>query len=395
MTLRLAMVTFYPEDGRVVTGGIRMVAYNLVQALHAYPDLEIHVVHCHSDIAQDHVAQDGRATLHFLALPRQRLVPNLISGVQRLRKLLRAIDPDLVHAHAGHFAYAGVAAGYPTVYTIHGVLPLERQVYSGSLFDRLRYGLLSWYESRALPRVQHLVAISPHVLEAYAHLTERPWSRIDNPVPDAFFGLNDAAEPGRILFAGSITEIKDLLTLLGAVERLRTRQPHVFLARGWAGHQRGLCSAGPEPMSETMAWKKTVQFLGLLDRQAMMEEYRRCAVVALSSLQENSPMTVIEAMAAAKPVVATRVGGIPDLVSEGETGYMVPAGDAAAMATSLGRVLQDQPLAKRLGQQGRNIALQRFSATEIARRYYELYRRILADVGAVQRGASHAPLRIL
>jgi glycosyltransferase involved in cell wall biosynthesis len=394
MTLRLAMLTFYPEDSRVVPGGIRMVAYNLVQALLAYPDLELHVVHCHSDISRDHTVQNGRAMLHFLALPRQRIVPNLVTGVQRLIRMLHAIDPHLVHAHAGHLAYASVAAGYPTIYTIHGVLPLERQVYSGSLFDRLRYGLLSWYESRALPRVQHLVAISPHVLEAYAHLTQRPWSRIDNPVPEAFFRLSDASEPGRILFAGSITEIKDLLTLLGAVERLRTIQPRVTLriagrvtSETYAQHIRAHV--------RERGMEEAVQFLGLLDREAMTEEYRRCAVVALSSLQENAPMTVIEAMAAGKPVVATRVGGIPDLVIEGETGYMVPVGDDAALALGLQRVLQDASLAERLGQRGREVAMQRFSAAEIARRYYELYAQVLAETSAIKRGADRASLRLL
>jgi len=394
MTLRLAMVTFYPEDSRVVSGGIRMVAYNLVQALRAYPDLELHVVHCHADIAHDHTERDGAATLHFLALPKQRLVPNLITGVQRLIRLLRAIDPHIVHAHAGHFAYASVSAGYPTVYTIHGVLPLERRVYSGSLFDRLRYGLLSWYESRALPRVDHLVAISPHVYQAYAHLTRRPWSRIDNPVPDPFFRLADAAEPGRILFVGSITEIKDLITLLSAIDRLRARQPGVSLRV--AG--RATSEAYAQQVQAYVAERNlqdAVQFLGLLDRQAMLDEYSRCTVLALSSLQENSPMAVIEAMAAAKPIVATQVGGIPDLVADGETGYLVPVGDAAALACGLERVLQDWPLAKRLGQRGREIATQRFSAAQIAGRYYDLYHRVLAEARATQRGAGHASLRFL
>jgi len=394
MTTRLAMLTFYPEDSHVVHGGIRMVAYNLVQALEASPDLEIHVVHCHSDIARDHTIQDGRATLHYLAMPRRRVVPNLVTGVQRLIRILHAIDPHLVHAHAGHFAYAGVAAGYPTIYTIHGVLPLERKVYSGSLFDRLRYGLLSWYEERALPRVQHLVAISPHVLHAYAHKTQRPWSRIDNPVPDVFFDLSNAVEPGRILFAGSITEIKDLLTLLAAVERLRTLEPRVTLriagrvtSDAYAQRVHGYVREhGMEDM---------VTFLGLLDRAAMIEEYRHCAVVALSSLQENAPMTVIEAMSAAKPVVATRVGGIPDLVLEGETGYMVPVGDDAALAQQLQHVLQQPPLAERLGQRARAVALQRFGATQVARRYLELYARVLAEASVNKRGADHAHLHLL
>jgi len=106
-------------------------------------------------------------------------------------------------------------------------------------------------------------------------------------------------------------------------------------------------------------------------------------------------MAVIEAMAAAKPIVATQVGGIPDLVADGETGYLVPVGDAAALACGLERVLQDWPLAKRLGQRGREIATQRFSAAQIAGRYYDLYHRVLAEARATQRGAGHASLRFL
>ena len=105
-------------------------------------------------------------------------------------------------------------------------------------------------------------------------------------------------------------------------------------------------------------------------------------------------MTVIEAMAAAKPVVATRVGGIPDLVIEGETGYMAPVRDADALAIGLGRVLSDPILAKRLGQRGREVARQRFSAREIASRYYELYLHVLGEGHAVQKGEGHAPVRV-
>ncbi len=73
--------------------------------------------------------------------------------------------------------------GLPTIYTIHGVLSRERQVYSRKLYDRLRYGLLSYYEARALPRVQQLVAISTHVQIEYGQIRSVPWARIDNPCP--------------------------------------------------------------------------------------------------------------------------------------------------------------------------------------------------------------------
>ncbi len=374
--MRLALLTFYPADTRVIPGGIRMVSYNLVQGLKAYPDLELHVVHCHSDIAEDRLVTDDGVTVHYLALPARRIVPNLVTGVRRVREALADIKPDLVHAHVAHFAYAASMAGYPTIFTIHGVLARERQIYRETLFDRLRYGLLAWYEARALRRVDRLVAISSHVLEEYTHVRAASWLRIDNPVPRAFFDLPDQSEPWRILYAGSITEIKDLLTLLRAVERLVPLYPQVRLrlagratSEAYDRQVRGFV--------ESHNLQGHVEFLGLLTQEQMLEEYSHCALLALSSLQDNAPMAVIEAMAAARPVVATRVGGVPDLVSEGETGLLVPAGDDAALAMRLADLLGDRALRRRMGQRAREVARSRFSAERVAAAYYALYRRVL------------------
>ncbi|NLG49422.1 MAG: glycosyltransferase family 4 protein [Chloroflexi bacterium] len=388
--MRLALLTFYPGDPRVIPGGIRMVSYNLVQGLKAYPDLDLHVVHCHSDIEHDRLAEDGGATIHYLALPHKRVVPNLVTGVRRVQEVLAALKPDVVHAHVAHFAYAGARAGYPTIYTIHGVLAREREIYRRTLFDRLRYGLLGWYEARALRQVDRLVAISPYVLDEYAHVRADAWLRIDNPVPREFFAVEDRAEAGRILYAGSITEIKDLLTLLRAVERLTPLYPGVRLRLAGratsAAYERQV-----RAYVETHGLTERVEFLGLLSREELLEEYSRCALLALSSVQENAPMAVIEAMAAGKPVVATRVGGVPDLVSEGETGYLVPAGDDRTMAERLAELLGNDALRIRLGQQARVVAQGRFGAERVAGAYYALYQRVLAGDDAVGAGEPQAP----
>lgn len=379
--MRLALLTFYPGDPRMIPGGIRMVSYNLVQGLKTYPDLDLHVVHCHSDIDQDRIVQDGGVTIHYLTLPRQRIIPNLVTGVRRVQKTLAEIRPDLVHAHVAHFAYAGARAGYPTIFTIHGVLAREREIYRGTLFDRLRYGLLGWYEARALRQVDRLVAISSYVLDAYAHVRAKPWLRIDNPVSQEFFAVADRAEAGRILYAGSITEIKDLLTLLRAVERLVPLYPGVRLRL--AG--RATSDAYERQVRafvETHGLQEQVEFLGLLSRDELLEEYSRCALLVLSSLQENAPMAVIEAMAAGKPVVATRVGGVPDLVSEGETGYLVPVGDDLTMAERLADLLGDAALRERLGRQARAVAQGRFGVERVAGEYYALYQCVLEGAHA-------------
>jgi glycosyltransferase involved in cell wall biosynthesis len=368
------LLTFYPSDAEHIPGGIRMVSYNLVQQLWRLPDLDLHVVHCHSDISADRLVRDDGVTLHYLATPRWRILPNLMTTVRRLQKTLHHLQPDVVHAHAGHFAYAAVRAGYPTLYTIHGDLRRERRIYTGSLYDRLRYGLLAYYEERALPRVQHLVAISPYVRQAYDDVEGPAWTRIDNPVPDDFFAIDGPSEPNRILYAGSITEIKDLLTLLRAVRRVR-RQMDVRL-----------CIAGRSTSADYAARVRAfvaehdlgnvVEFAGLLGREAIKREYGRCAVVALASVQENAPMAVIEAMAAGRAVVATAVGGVPDLVREGETGFTVEVGDDAAMAERLMELLSDGDLRQTMGARARAVARDRFGAERIARAYHALYQQV-------------------
>ena len=376
--MRIALIAPYPSDPARIPGGVSMVAYNLVQGLRRYPDLELHVLHCHNSIAADRLERDGNVTVHLMALPRQRLIPNLTASVRRMRRALRALRPDVIHAHVGQYAYAAVRAGYPTIYTIHGVLAREREVYRDTLYDRLRYGLLAHYESLALPRVARLVAISPYVRAAYAHVRGARWERIDNPAPQAFFDVTRRPEAGRLLYAGSITEIKDLLTLLRAVERMRSAYPAVRLRIAGrstsAAYERSV-----HAFVEAHDLQQNVAFLGLLDREQLLDEYARCAALALPSVQENAPMVVIEAMAAGAPVVATRVGGVPDLVVEGETGYIVPAGDDAALAERLLALLGDAALGARLGARARAIARERFHIDQVARAYYELYASVYAQ----------------
>ena len=88
-----------------------------------------------------------------------------------------------------------------------------------------------------------------------------------------------------------------------------------------------------------------VSLLGALDTGRLQEEYRAAAVVALPSRQEAAPMAIIEAMASGIPVLASRVGGIPYLVSDGVTGRLAPPGDPAAWAAALSDLLSTPALA--------------------------------------------------
>ena len=87
-------------------------------------------------------------------------------------------------------------------------------------------------------------------------------------------------------------------------------------------------------------------------------------------------MVIAQAMAAGKPVVATPVGGVAEMVSDGETGFLVDVGDVNALANALLRLLRDPSLRVRIGQSGRNFAIENYHADTVARRTYAVYQKV-------------------
>ncbi len=372
--LRVALVALYPAPGAKAPGGVRVVVQNLVQVLRTYEDLQIELIHCHSDIEQDAVVQDGSIRVHYLAMPRRRVVPNTLASIGRVQRVLQTLKPDVVNAHGPHYAIAALRSGLPTIYTIHGVMHREAEVYRSLWFDRLRYVLERACDRYAVQHVHEIVAISPYVLQEYAGWTAARFHRIDNPLPNEYFELAGTEEPMRLLYPGTIDERKNVLGLLEAVALVRKQLPHVRL------HIAGRATSPQyakklEDAIDAQGLSNHVSLLGLLSQSELLQEYARCAVVVLASHEETAPMAVLEAMAVGRPVVATRVGGVADLVEDGRSGFTVPAGDMRTFAERLVTLLTDAELRRTMGRHARTLA-ERFHAERIAAQYRQLYYQV-------------------
>lgn len=181
-----------------------------------------------------------------------------------------------------------------------------------------------------------------------------------------------------------------------------TQQRHVIAYIGWLRPEKGVnyfiesarkvlssCSEpqflvigdGPlrkalEDQAKDLGIKDKVSFLG--DRKDIPQLLSLVDVCVLPSLTEGFSNTVLEAMAASVPVVASRVGGNPEAVKDGETGLLVPLGDADALAAAIARLLEDEPLRKMMGQKAQQRARAEFDIAQTVRQYEQLYDEVLA-----------------
>jgi glycosyltransferase involved in cell wall biosynthesis len=164
--------------------------------------------------------------------------------------------------------------------------------------------------------------------------------------------------------------VKDHQSLIKAIALLKPEFPKLLLVLIGSGPMR----AELEALAEAESVDSIVRFAGL--RVPPPNLHSLFDVSVLCSLSEGFPNTIVEAMAAARPVVGTDVGGVPDAVREGENGRLVPASDPAALAAALAQLLRDHELRRRMGAVGQRIAREEYSAATVLPRLAALYKAL-------------------
>ena len=170
--------------------------------------------------------------------------------------------------------------------------------------------------------------------------------------------------------------IKNHALLLRAFAQVLEQQPATYLLIIGAGAEE----VRLKELARSLALLDKTVFLGA--RRDIPELLHICDVFALSSFSEGTSVTLIEAMGAGVPIVATRVGGNPEVVEEGECGYLVRSDNAQEMATMLLKLLGDQALRQRLGKAGRQRAATLFSLDKMVTAYTELYFKLAGGRGS-------------
>ena len=306
----------------------------------------------------------------------------------RVARIIRRVRPDVVHTHT---AKAGAIGRVAAVLAGPGRRPVVVHTFHGHVL-RGYFGSAGTLLFRAIETVlarvtDRLVAVSPEVRDELVGLHVAPSRKF------TVVRLGIELEP-RVRFDGDAAEVRrrhgipaekfvvgwfgrmpavkrtdDLLTMLAGV---RERGVDALLLLVGDGDDRERL----EQRAHDLGLARSCLFVGYQEDVAPW--YAVCDTVCLTSASEGTPVTIIEALAAGRPVVATRVGGVPDVVDEGETGFLVRPRDTHALAERLEILARDPERRIAMGAAGRERTLERYAVDRLVDDVDALYRDLLA-----------------
>ncbi|MFL6007608.1 MAG: glycogen synthase, partial [Gaiellaceae bacterium] len=305
--------------------------------------------------------------------------------------LAMAADLDgatLVHSHTWYANLAGHLAklnyGIPHVATTHSLEPLrpwkEEQLGGG-------YHLSSFCERTALEAADAIIAVSSamrdDVLGSYPAVDPARVQVIHNGIDTEEYGPDtrtdvlerhgvDPATP-YVIFVGRITQQKGLEHLLDAAPSIDPKAQLVLCAGAPDTPEIGERVRSRIPQLERTIWIEE-----MLPKPDVIQLLTHATVFVCPSIYEPMGIVNLEAMACETAVVASRVGGIPEVVADGKTGYLVEPANAEELAARVNELVGDSELAARFGQAGRERAVEHFSWPAIAERTAALYRSLAA-----------------
>jgi glycosyltransferase involved in cell wall biosynthesis len=312
-----------------------------------------------------------------------------LRAAMALAGIVRRWHPDIVHTHLAKAGALGravaVRAHVPViVHTFHGHVLQD-------YFSSLKTAAFAKVERALAARTDALIAVAPWVRDELLAMgigTEDRWHVIpvgvdltplleDRPALSQARAILDLPDRGPVVgIVGRLAPVKDHRTFLRAAVQISTEYPDAtFVVAGDGPDRAALHDEARAVLGDR------VRFLGWVNDLPSL--YAACDVVTLTSRMEGTPVALIEAAAAGRPVVATDVGGVAEVVRDGSTGFTVPAGDDAAVAAAVLSLLRDPDRARAMGEAGAAHVRARFSRDRMANDLTALYGELLGRSAAV------------
>lgn len=377
--IKVMMIADVPRNLSQIKGGLEAATVNLIGAMRLL-NVELHVITIRPSIVVPEVVRlDDNSFIHYypFTVKKNKILEFLWFGNKKVRALYDRLRPDIVHMQ-GTGPVLLLLRGIDRrkiVITQHGIMAEELK-YKISLGKKVKFFLKSLYDKLLIPRFNNYIAISEYnrkILSAYQKDNQGFFTRIiHNPVNPEFFQARPMEGGRKIVFVGLVNKLKGVHLLIEAMHLLK--EDGICYALDLVGGTKE-----PEYLKEIeqlivrRGLSDQVTMHGWVSQHRVKELIQENSIFLLPSLQECLPISIAEAMAAGRVVVATETGGIPEMFIDGESGFLFPRNDVEALAAVL-KGLHDHPATmKKVGSMARQEAARKFEPGAVARQTVQYY----------------------
>lgn len=310
-------------------------------------------------------------------LPIQELsyyLPNYL----RIKKVIDTIIPDIVHAHGTENSYAlsALRSGYPAIISIQGVFK-EIMKFNKPGF---RNSLKTLLEARSIRKGHHFICrtnldtsfVKSLNSDARIHIIHEAM----NPV---FFRKKwEIKNENTLLYIGSLHERKGIMVLLKAMQHLKREIKDIHLVVIGRGNDDYVTKLKNYCLSNDL--KENVLFMGYQNAETISDYHLKSQILVCPSFIENSPNCIAEAMVSGLPVVASNVGGIPSMITDGQTGYLFESKNIIGLANNIRFLLSSPSTREQISKNASVIARERHLPKNVAVKTMDVYREILNGI---------------
>jgi L-malate glycosyltransferase len=377
MKRKILLFSDYPTIDGVIRGGIPRAVYNVFTELStSYQEFEIHIC-SFSSKKSNTLRKNKNLFIHYYYLPFTDypiLIPNILIKLY-VKKIINQIKPDLIHIQGiSKAADAALQLNFfPIIITVHGIIFQESKFRTGILGHYHSY-VGNKLENRILKLAKKIIAVSPYVKKEIEQKTTAEIQVIFNPIDPKFFDIKKYEVRNRILFVGGIEPRKGLHILVEAINFIKPIIPDVQVHIVGSVRKKDYFSKILHIINQNEL-DNLITFRGPLDETDLLEEYSQASIFVLPSKEESLGIVLLEAMATGTPIVASNIGGIPNIILDGENGFLFEYGDVQKLSELIVNLLLNDRQRNQIGNTGKIMAKE-FHRKKIAREQKEYYDKI-------------------
>ncbi|WP_290793253.1 glycosyltransferase family 4 protein [Flavihumibacter sp. UBA7668] len=363
-----------------ITGGVHSAVMNLLRGFAETGEAEILLVSITEELKEPVEIQFAE-NIRIYYLPEGPFPSSSLNyffvSTGRLRKILKSFQPDLVHYQIGGtllFTRWASMFSIPHLITIHGIPWAELKI-AKHWKQRLTIYLNAIIGDWLYP--DNIIQISAYSREQFKNRKINQLSIIPNAIPSRYadIPLKDGMS-NHLVFVGILNDLKNQLFILQVLKELK-EEGIVYSIEFCGGFGSSEYQQLMEDYIRNHALEEQVQFNGWVAYSDLPAVLVKADLLVLTSRQEALPMSIAEAMAAGRPALATRVGGIPEMIDDGKNGFLIELDSTRTAKDALRQVYNDSARIRKMGEAAKHKARENYMASSVAERTQAFYQQLV------------------